>query len=252
MNGHYTKSNVFVLDDFRDNLIVDRYDPIFFNMAGKKINQLRSQNSEDAVTWNAFRSLGKIDPAFWFPKMFSRAFPGRALPQRSEGAILKLWEKFSAPPGLRLHQQDEGESEVDVMLESEYSVWFIEAKYRGDIQLGTTNNPARDQVIRNIDVGSWFAGVRDFYFSLLVLSNKRSPIGASHIETYRESSTVAHYLCSHRPDSLPNLKGVGLLTWQDIASVLSDCAGKAPRPDERPFAAAALAWLKTKGVEPLS
>jgi hypothetical protein len=43
------------LDDFRDNLIIDRHDPIFASMRASKIKHLRSENSEDAVTWNVFR-----------------------------------------------------------------------------------------------------------------------------------------------------------------------------------------------------
>jgi len=50
-------------------------------------------------------------------------------------------------------------------------VWFIEAKFRSDVSERTTNNPERDQVIRNPDVGTWYAGVRHFYFSLLLLDS---------------------------------------------------------------------------------
>jgi hypothetical protein len=69
------------------------------------------------------------------------------------------------PPSLRLHQKDEGRSEIDIMIETELSVWFIEAKFKSDISTQTTSNATRDQIIRNFDVGSWYAGVRDFYFA---------------------------------------------------------------------------------------
>ena len=41
-------SGVRVADDFRDNLIIDRYDPIFLLMRASKLKHLRSENSEDA------------------------------------------------------------------------------------------------------------------------------------------------------------------------------------------------------------
>jgi hypothetical protein len=40
-----------VADDFRDNFIIDRYDPVFVTMPASKLKHLRSENSQDAVTW---------------------------------------------------------------------------------------------------------------------------------------------------------------------------------------------------------
>lgn len=59
MQGKRSKSGVFVCGDFRDNLIIDRYDPVLAALRGSKIKDLRSENSEDALTWNVFRSLRK-------------------------------------------------------------------------------------------------------------------------------------------------------------------------------------------------
>ena len=56
-----TKTRVHIADDFRDNLIIDRYDPVFVTMRASKLKHLRSENSEDAVTWNVFRSFRQID-----------------------------------------------------------------------------------------------------------------------------------------------------------------------------------------------
>src|SRR5205823_7070799 len=67
VSGKFSSSGVRIADDFRDNLIIDRYDPVFVGMRASKIKHLRSENSEDAVTWNVFRSLRQIDPASWLP-----------------------------------------------------------------------------------------------------------------------------------------------------------------------------------------
>ena len=90
--------------------------------------------------------------------------------------MIRLWRSAAPPPGL-LIGGDEGISEIDVVIEAATWVWFIEAKYTSDISLGTTTRPDRDQVLRNIDVGSYYAGVRQFFFSLLVSSEERSPGG---------------------------------------------------------------------------
>jgi hypothetical protein len=74
-----------------------------------------------------------------------------------------LWESIPPPLGL-LADGDEGPSEIDVVIEAPSWVWFIEAKYRSDISTGTTTRPDRDQILRNIDVGTYYAGVQRFFF----------------------------------------------------------------------------------------
>lgn len=247
MRGRETKSGVFVFDDFRDNLIIDRYDPVFAAMRGSKLEHLRSQNSEDALTWNVFRSLRQIDPGHWFPRLFWLSFRAECdIPL--DNVCLRLWPSISPPPALRLFQKDEGDSEIDVLLETEYLVWLIEAKYRSDVRERTTNNPGRDQVLRMIDVGSWYAGTRDFYFSLLVLDEKHTATGVSLINRYTTSQEEMWSQLPHRRDRLSNLRGIGLLKWADLAAILSDCFRSAPREDEKRCARRALEWLQAKGI----
>jgi hypothetical protein len=240
-------SGVKVAADFRDNLIIDRYDPVFADMRANKIKHLRSANSEDAVTWNVFRSLRQISPAVWLPVLWRQAFPLLAQYPDSNAAIVDLWKSVPPPLGL-LATGDEGHSEIDVIIESASWVWFIEAKYRSDISLGTTTRPERDQVLRNIDVGSYYAGVRCFFFSLLVRSETSSPQGASRIRAYDDVSVPKSILQSHRPDNLANLMAVGLLNWSQLGKVLIEAAASAPREDERVYAVRARDWLQKKGL----
>ena len=228
--------------DFRDNLIIDRYHVDLAAARGAKLEAMRSEHSEDVVTWNVFRSLAQLDPAFWLPRLHQTVFGESASSPAPQTVSVRLWVPTVPPPGLRNFQKDEGASEVDVVIETEYAVWFIEAKFRSDISTTTTNNPDRDQVLRNMDVGSWFAGVRDFYFALLVADPVRSPRGAAAVARYRETLPAL----SHRPDGLRNLKGVEVMRWTQLAEVLQQCALGAPRADERPFAERAMAFLREK------
>lgn len=243
-NGSLSPSGVFIADDFRSNLIIDRYDPVFADMRASKREHLRSANSEDAVTWNVFRSLRQIAPADWLPTAWRRAFPSLE-PPADVIATVKLWESVRPPLGL-LADGDEGASEIDVVVESAAWVWFIEAKYRSDISTGTTTRPERDQVLRNLDVGTYYAGVRPFYFSLLVRSRAQSPMGAERVDRYAVPGAVEPLL-PHRPDGLANLVGVGVLTWADLGGVL-DAAAHARREDERAYAVRAREWLTRRGI----
>jgi hypothetical protein len=96
-------------------------------------------------------------------------------------AVVKLWQSVPPPIGL-LDGGDEEHSEIDVVIEASTWVWFIEAKYKSDISPRTTTRPERDQIIRNVDVGSYYAGVRTFSFSTLIAAEKFSAKGVERIE----------------------------------------------------------------------
>jgi hypothetical protein len=139
-------------------------------MRGSKRDRLRSENSEDALTWNVFKSLAQAEPDFW----------------------------------------------------------------------------TRDQLVRNLDVGSWYAGVRDFYFSPLITAEARRLMG---VEVVRKCATALPEL-DHRPDGMANIKGGGVLRWADLADILTSCAREAPREQERAYAARALTWFHERGLAP--
>jgi len=242
-------SGVLIYEDFRDNLILDRYDPVFSSMRGSKLSQLKSENSEDALTWNVFRSLCKLDPVRWFPWLFTKAF-SHSFEYPDDSMIVHLWRAVSPPLAIRQHQGDEGDSEVDVILESENCVWFIEAKYKSDVSAGTTNNPERDQILRNIDVGSWYASPRDFYFSLLILDEKSSPNGLELIRTYSQEPDRLRGKLPHRADGLENLRGTSLLTWSHLAAALVRTSAQVEREGESEVARRAISYLSSRGIAP--
>jgi hypothetical protein len=245
--GHLSPSGVSIANDFRSNLIIDRYDPVFADMRASKLKHLKSANSEDAVTWNVFRSLRQIRPEAWLPDLWRRAFPAGPLIDDWK-AVVRLWETVPPPLGL-LSGGDEGDSEIDVVIEAPTWMWFIEAKYRSDISLGTTTRPDRDQVIGNLDVGSYHAGVRQFFFSLLILSENHSPKGVQKVREYMQPSVLQTKL-GHRPDGLKNIKAIRTLTWTDLVDVLVKASKMMElREDERAYAERAVIWLKGRGIQ---
>ncbi len=115
--GKYSPGGVWVADDFRSNLIIDRYDPVFADMRASKLKHLKSLNSEDAITWNVFRSLRQVNPEHWLPVLWKEAFPASTLNGTLGRTVVRLWESITPPLGL-LEGGDEGDSEIDVIIES--------------------------------------------------------------------------------------------------------------------------------------
>src|SRR5687767_1841425 len=112
-----SKSGERLYDDFRDNLIIDRYHPDLATMRGSKRDKLRSEHSEDALTWNVFKSLGQVDPGFWLPLLRAKAFPNAPATLEPDIVTTHLWMEVHPPPSLHRHQKDEEPSEIDIVIE---------------------------------------------------------------------------------------------------------------------------------------
>ena len=179
------------------------------------------------------------------PLLFEKAFGSKPVSSIND-TIVGLWRDVAPPPAL-LKTGDEGISEIDIVLENPDWVWFIEAKYKSDISAGTTTRPERDQILRNIDVGSYYSGVRNFYFALLFLNEKHSPKGISAVEKYQKLELFQSAL-PHREDGLKNIMGIGLLTWANLAEILEVASESSEREDEQVFAKRAITWLQDKNI----
>lgn len=220
--GSASNTGVFVFNDFRDNLIVDRYCTHLSELSQRrpeKMEALRSENSEDAVTWNIFRSLLQIDPKHWLPLMFQRSFGKQLLNREMKNVRIELWTVLFPPPNL---PWKEGDTEADIIIASDTFTWLIEAKFKSDISTDVKHNEYRNQIQRNIDVGSYHYSDADFYYSLLYLDEKYTPKGVRQTHLYTSNPTKIVQELSHRTDLLKNLRGVGLLRWSDIFEVLRD------------------------------
>jgi hypothetical protein len=150
-------------------------------------------NSEDLLTWNVFMTL-KHCQVNWLTLWLQTCFP-ETLPSllNLDGLSIHLWPgrqrrpTYPSPPEMgewlrkRYRQspismfrtwankkgQMEGATEIDVAIENSDVLIFVEAKYLSDISHSVTYDPWRDQIARCIDVGSYHAGKRDFFFVLL-------------------------------------------------------------------------------------
>ena len=171
-------TGVKVFSDFRDNLIIDRDDAEVADQAGhwkynrglvKGLSKLGSENSEDALTWNVFRTLMKLPAKIWLPAVLAPV-PLRNEECRDVG--FRFWRQFPAPPNRPV---PEGKTHVDVTVEKPRKLVFIEAKYKSPLSADTEHDNARDQIIRNVDVGSWAARQigKEFFFTLLTSEANR-------------------------------------------------------------------------------
>ena len=126
--------------------------------------KILSENSEDARTWFYFSPLLRDCAARnrVLGKLVRQSFPGVASLQILEAipfVQLVFWPKLPPPPS---RPQKEGDSEPDVLIRlGNQGLVLLEAKYRSRVYERTKYDETRDQVIRLIDVGSWYARQQD-------------------------------------------------------------------------------------------
>lgn len=198
----------------------------------KGFPKMCSENSEDAQTGGRFSPLLSMSPkkrGDWL-RIFLEESLKRNLTQNLvrmlPKAELTFWRgrkedpMYSPPPNLGCA---EGNTEVDLTILAEKAIIFIEAKYRSEIAPRTTHCPYRDQIIRNIDVGTYYAWNRklDFYFILLISSNCAK--SRERLEYYLDTPQNIADRLPHRmdiPNQLEQIKdNLGLITWDQLEKI---------------------------------
>jgi hypothetical protein len=153
------------------------------NLQLKRI--LNSPDSEDFLTWSVFRPLMDVRPlSRWMVPFFRKGLKNWKVFEEKDlnEAVLKFWygrrSKEYYPPKehdewlknrlehsevlrfrerAKIRRRLEGPTEVDLVIETPKILTFIEAKCAADIDCKTSYDPYRDQITRNLDVGSYRA-----------------------------------------------------------------------------------------------
>jgi hypothetical protein len=101
--------------------------------------------SEDVVVSNVFGIVKNL-PAHLVLVPWLRAVTGMDIP--TSGWTLSFWERQRRPIGIR-----EGNTVVDLVLESDTTLVFVEVKMDAPASPGPAHDPDRNQLVRNLDVG---------------------------------------------------------------------------------------------------
>lgn len=101
--------------------------------------------SEDVLLSNVFGVVKNL-PAAYVLAPWLRAVTGLSIAE--VGWAVSFWEKQTRPIGIR-----EGNTIVDLVLDSDATLVFIEVKLDAPASSGTTNDPYRNQLVRNLDIG---------------------------------------------------------------------------------------------------
>jgi hypothetical protein len=209
---------------------------------------LSSPQSEDYVTWNFGLLLLRKEARLWWPALVDVA--RRANPQLSfRGAAedlpsLSFWPRVPSPPEYERASRErmlasrepdwvsrasdptpvEGRSEIDLVLSGRSYVIFVEAKLGSDVSMQTKYDPARNQIVRNIDCLLEEAGSRSPSFWLFVRDTGPARAYTQLVNQYKVRSSDLETLLPHRsPTDLDRIaRNLTLCSWTDLYALVRD------------------------------
>ena len=206
---------------------LDKLEETYSRGKVKGLSRLCSINSEDAQTWYHFSPL-LFDTQRKIQKLtclLRQSFPERLSDHALEAvpnSKLEFWQEIAPPPS-RLEFKREGRSEPDVLIKlMQRTVVLVEAKYRSDVSERTTYDKTRDQVIRLLDVGSWYAKQNGYESSyVIVLQYGNAPTNAEEIVGRYDGKPEAIQQALHYRDDLEESdyqgmsRSVAFVRWPD-------------------------------------
>jgi hypothetical protein len=120
----------------------------------------------------------------------------------------------------------EGNSEIDVVLNTPRHLIFIEAKLGSDISMCTTYDPARNQIVRNIDCLLEQASGREPFFWMFVRDVGPGRAYSQLISQYNKNPGLLARELPHRDSAMISkvAERLTLVRWQDLAEHSLDIA----------------------------
>ena len=222
--------------DLRERLVIVPHHPDRLRRPSARVG-VDDERFHRTLTWNVFRTLELISPAFWLRRLHIR-LTGDGLTATPQIVGVSLWRSLSLPPIQRI---DGGIADVraDAVIETEHGIWtFVVAN-------GAHWSEDEPAIAPLIDAGGWLAGSRDYYCGVIQSIGSDQSLGAIIAERYSRSRESISLRSANRGPARPRVRSVSAVQWDDLHAVLRDCAEAHNLPSiERAVAANAVNWLQ--------
>jgi hypothetical protein len=221
----------------------------------RDMNQiLHSPNSEDWVTWNFFQVMLGQYPSGWWGHLISAArrrnadmafsADDRSHPTPRFWSLVRSPSEYEAQSRARMlasgnagwesrarvAEPVEGSSEIDVILDHDRFLIYVEAKLGSDVSMVTTYDKQRNQIVRNIDCLIASAGNRTPIFWMLVRDELPTRAYVQLMNNYRADPRLLARDLPHRDSTVLRsiAQNLTIVLWSDFKELV---CGAGPDPE---------------------
>jgi hypothetical protein len=191
-----------------------------------------------ALTWNVFRTLELLPPAFWLRRLNASLglIPSRPAPQTTN---VRLWASLPVPPGVEAGRR--GSVDVDVLIETESAVWALQVCDAEDME--PAEGDGCEPIATLAGAASWQARRRACFVGVIAAGAEAVPLASAAIARYQFSTSSLQLRLPARSHDVANIAGFGLVTWRQLTAILQDASGAAViERTEQALASRALRW----------
>ena len=222
--------------DLREQLVIVPHHPDRLRRPAAP-SAARDARFHQTLTWNVFRTLELLSPAFWLRRLHIR-MTGEALTATPQIVRVSLWPRLPLPPIQRI---DGGREDVtaDAVIETEHGVWTY-------LAVDDARWSEHESIVAPlIDAGAWLAGARDYYCGLIQAPDSDMSLNRVLAQRYSRSRESVTLRSATRGPTRPRPRAVSAVAWSDFAAVLGDCADAPNLPSiERALASHTHSWLQ--------
>jgi hypothetical protein len=138
---------------------------------------------------------------------------------------------------------------ADVVVETEHAVWALMLGGNNLQRRVESDSAQADLAAQLIDAMSWYAGTRDCVFGVIACPPAHQDPAVALVERYFRSKDSLQLRSDWRGNLLSNVRGVGTLSWTDLAAILRDCEQADVHTHiERALARNVVTWLEGVGI----
>jgi hypothetical protein len=229
--------------DARDQFVISPHHPDRLRRPPHRGAAANRDRFQQALTWNVFRTLELVAPAYWLRRFHTRLVgqPSLLAPQIVQ---VQLWRGLPLPPILQIDGARPDVS-VDVVIETEHDVWTLIVPRQGEI------SDIQERAAHVIDAGAWLAGARAHHCGLIECDGDNALAASLLKGCYARSRDSAALRSASRGPAAPTAISWGVTRWPDLAAILQECSeARNLPPIERALARNATDWLHAVGIEP--
>jgi hypothetical protein len=227
----------------QDQLVISPHHPDRLRRPIPRAAAADRDRFQQALTWNVFRTLEMVAPAYWLRRFHTRLTgePPLVAPQVVQ---VQLWRRLPLPPILQIDGAHPDVT-VDVVIETEHDVWTLIIPRPGEAL------DVQERAVHVIDAGAWLAGARAHHCGVIESDDANAIAGSLLKSRYARSRDSAALRSASRGPTAPTSVTWGAVQWSDLATLLEERSEARSLPSiERALAKNAIEWLKAVGVTP--